>query len=153
MRALAQLAYRVQKWLWILLRPRTRGVKILLVKGQDEVLLVRNSYGATHLWVLPGGGVRLFEEPAAAARRELLEELGCKVRGLTAISTHASAAEGKRDIVFLFEGEPVGEPRADGVEVLEARFFGPDALPQSLSPATARRLAEHRGARKLDGLW
>lgn len=153
MSALIQLAYRAQKRLWKLLRPHTRGVKILLVTGTGRVLLVRNNYGATHLWVLPGGGIRPWEAPGAAARREIHEELHCSVRGLKPVSTHFTAAEGKRDTVFLFEAEPVGVPEADGVELLDARFFALDALPKDLSPATARRIAERRGERSVDGLW
>ena len=148
-----QLAYRVQKRLWKLFRPRTRGVKIMLVTGAGEILLVRNSYGATHLWVLPGGGIRPWEAPGTGARREIREELDCTVRGLTAVSTHFADAEGKRDTVFLFEAEPVGVPRADGIELIEARFFAFDALPDALSPATARRIAERSGERRVDGRW
>lgn len=153
MSALIQLAYRAQRRIWTLLRPRTRGVKILLVTETGQVLLVRNSYGATDLWVLPGGGVRPWEAPGAAARREVHEELGCSIRGLRPVSTHFTAAEGKRDTVFLFEAEPVGVPRADCVELLDARFFALDKLPDKLSPATARRMAERRGERIIDGGW
>ena len=125
----------------------------MLVTGAGEILLVRNSYGATDQWVIPGGGIRPWETPEAAARREVREELGCSLRGLSPVSTHYTAAEGKRDTVFLFEAEPVGVPKVDGVELLDARLFAPDALPDAVSPATARRIAERRGERCLDGLW
>lgn len=151
--SLIQLAYRMQKRLWKLLRPRTRGVKVMLFNPGGDVLLVRNSYGASHLWVLPGGGVRPWEQPAAAAEREVREELGCGVSGLRPVSTHLTSAEGKRDTVFLFEAEAVGKVKADGFELVEARFFGLGALPEPVSPATLRRLAERRGERVADGSW
>ena len=151
--SLIQLAYRVQKRLWKLLRPRTRGVKVMLFNPGGEVLLVRNSYGVSHLWVLPGGGVRPWEQPAAAAEREVREELGCGVSGLRPVSTHFTATEGKRDTVFLFEAEAIGGVEADGFELVEARFFALDALPEAVSPATLRRLAERRGERTADGSW
>jgi ADP-ribose pyrophosphatase YjhB (NUDIX family) len=148
-----QLVYRVQKRAWKLLRPRTRGVKVMVFNDAGEILLVRNSYGATGLHVLPGRGVRPWEQPAAAAEREIREELGCIPDGLKAVTTHLTSAEGKRDIVYLFEAKLGGLPRPDGIEVIEASFFQVDALPETISPATARRLAERRGAVEPDGMW
>lgn len=148
-----QLVYRAQKHMWKLLRPRTRGVKVMLFNDAGEILLVRNSYGASHLFVLPGGGVRLWEQPAVAAEREIREELGCALEGLMPVSTHLTSAEGKRDTVYLFEAKLVGEPRPDRIEVVEACFFEVDALPDVISPATARRLSERRGAVSPNGSW
>ena len=152
MRSLAPL-YRLQRLVWRVLRPRTRGVKVMLFDETGALLLVRNTYGRTDLFVLPGGGVRPFERPEAAAVREVREELGCGVAGLAFVSVHASAHEGKRDTVHLYRAQVAGEVRPDGVEVEEASFFSLDALPANTSPATLRRIGEHRGARPLDQAW
>ncbi len=48
----------------------------LFVRG-DSVLLVHKTYGCG--WDLPGGYVEPGESPAAACRREVLEELGVSV--------------------------------------------------------------------------
>lgn len=125
----------------------------MLFDEAGALLLIRNSYGRTNLFVLPGGGVRLFEKPAAAAAREVKEELNCGVEGLAFVSLHASAVEGKRDTVHLYHARPSGEVRADGHEVAEARFFALEDLPPSVSPATLRRIAEYRGLREPDGAW
>ena len=77
------LAYRLQKPLWKWLRPRTRGVKVMLFNPADEVLLIRNSYGDSEQFVLPGGGVRPWEAPERAATREVREELGLGGYNLT----------------------------------------------------------------------
>ena len=151
-RLLAPL-YRVQRLLWRLFRPRTRGVKVMLFNAAGELLLVRHSYGDTALFLLPGGGVRPFERPELAAAREIREELGCGVARLTLISVHASTHEGKSDTVHLYRAELAGEIRIDGVEIAEAGFFHLDALPASTSPATRRRLAELSGERATDGRW
>lgn len=148
-----QFAYRVQRFLWKLIRPRTRGVKVMPFNRDGQIMLIRNSYGASDLFVLPGGGVRLWERPEDAARREVREELGCSVEALRAVSTHSSSAEGKRDTVHLFEAVLVGSPQIDDCEVAEARFFSLDALPAALSPATARRLAERSGEAQANGYW
>ncbi len=99
MKRLLDLAYRVQKRLWKWIRPRTRGVKVMLFNGAEGILLIRNSYGDSRLWVFPGGGIRPWESPERAAAREVREELGCRADGLTLVSTHCSTAEGKRDTI------------------------------------------------------
>src|SRR3990170_1681780 len=107
------LAYWLQKLLWRWLRPRTRGAKVMLFNPAGEILLIRNSYGASHQFVLPGGGVRPWERPERAAAREVREELGLKVRSLALVSTHFSRAEGKRDTIYVFRGEASGKPVTD----------------------------------------
>ena len=147
------LIARVKKRVWSALRIRTRGVKVMLFNSAGEVMLIRNSYGRTDLWVFPGGGMRPFESAPTAAAREVREELKCEVAGLRFVSTHSSRAEGKRDTIRLFHALALGEPEADGFEVEEARFFPLDALPSGISPATLRRIEEYRGERAPDGLW
>src|SRR4051812_38995035 len=76
-------AYRMALWLlrawWVLRRPRSRGVRCILRRG-DEVVLVRHSYGDRR-WMLPGGRVRRSEDPIATARREMQQELGAAGTG------------------------------------------------------------------------
>ena len=145
--------YRLRRRLWRLFRPRTRGVKVMLFSDAGELLLVRHTYGNKALFLLPGGGVHPFEKPEVAAAREVKEELNCGVEGLTFLATYRSTFEGKRDTVHLFRGGVSGGVRADRVEVAEARFFALDALPDSVSPATLRRIAEYRGVREPDETW
>jgi 8-oxo-dGTP pyrophosphatase MutT (NUDIX family) len=148
-----ELLYRLKRMLLRRLRWRTRGVKVMLFNHREELLLVRNGYGRTHLYVLPGGGIRPFESPAAAAAREVREEVGIRVERLAARSTHFSEAEGKRDTIHLFTAFSAEPPTADGIEVVEARFFPLDALPAETSAATLRRIVEFRGDRPVDARW
>jgi 8-oxo-dGTP pyrophosphatase MutT (NUDIX family) len=147
------LLYRIQKLLWRVLRPRTRGVKVMLFDESGALLLIRNSYGRSELWVLVGGGIRPFETPERAAHREVREEIGCGVAGMILRSIHRNHAEGKRDQVFLFEGRLVGRPAAASFEVAEIGLFHPDALPEAVSAATRRRIEEQRGLCEPDGVW
>ena len=153
MRWLLDPLYRLRRRLRRILRLQTRGVKVMLFNEQDELLLVRHTYGRTDLFLLPGGGVHRSEQPERAAAREVREELGCGVEGLSFVSRHVSSFEGRRDTIHLYRARIAGTVRADGIEVAEARFFALDALPPSTSPATLRRIEEHRGRRSPDGSW
>ncbi len=153
MQLVMQTAYLVRKLVFRLFRVRTRGVKVMVFNRAGELLLIRNSYGRTHSYVLPGGGVNRNETPEAAAAREVIEEVGLKVRGLARVSEHFSAREGKGDTIILFRADAEGEPRADNLEVEEARFFRLDRLPENVSASTLRRIAEHKGERRADGSW
>ena len=135
------------------LRLKTTGVKVMVFNEAGEVLLIRNSYGNSSQYLLPGGGVSRGESPAAAAIREVHEELGLQVRAAEPVWTYESNAEGKRDTIHLFKVMTTEQPRIDDREVIEARFFPMDALPPSVSPATRRRVAEVEGERPFDGRW
>lgn len=63
--------------LWWMLLHDTQRTRILCTYG-DEILLVLPTL-AMNKWSLPGGGIRKGEDPAAAACRELHEELGIKI--------------------------------------------------------------------------
>lgn len=137
-----QIGWRARRLVLRLFRIRTRGVKAMVFNARGELLLVRNAYGNSHLFVLPGGGIARGEDPAAAAAREVREETGLEVRALELVGEYFSAAEGKRDSVHLFRGRADGIPVPDGIEVVEAAFFPVDALPPATSAATLRRVAE-----------
>lgn len=86
-------------------------------------------------------------------RREDARAVCAMMARIAFVAAYASAFEGKRDTVHLFRARAAGEARADGIEVSEARFFPLDRLPPTLSPATARRIAEHRGIREPSATW
>ena len=80
---------------WRLAQPTKRGVKCVLTRG-DEVLLVRHTYGSSTRWELPGGGVKRREEPRAAARREAREELGVDIADWRPLGDLFERIDGKR---------------------------------------------------------
>jgi ADP-ribose pyrophosphatase YjhB (NUDIX family) len=153
MRFVMQILYRVRKIVFRTFKVRTRGAKVMVFNPADDLLLIRNSYGPTHLWVLPGGGIGQRETPEAAGAREVKEEVGLAVTHLSRVSEHFNGAEGKRDTITLFTARADGTPRIDNLEVEEARFFALGALPENVSKATLRRIAEYRGERTRDGHW
>jgi ADP-ribose pyrophosphatase YjhB (NUDIX family) len=153
MQIVMQILYRVRKAVFRAFKVRTRGAKVMVFNSRGELLLIRNSYGRTHLWVLPGGGIGRRETPEAAGAREVKEETGLEVTHLTRVSQHFNGAEGKRDTIYLFTARADGVPSIDALEVEEARFFPMNALPENISKATLRRIAEHRSERSPDGRW
>ena len=153
MKAGIQFLYKVKRALLRVTRWKTRGVKVMLFNAAGELLLIRNSYGRSHLHVLPGGGIRRSEAPEEAARREVREEVGVESGRLTLRSIHRNHAEGKRDTIYLFTGFTAEAPRADGFEVEEAGFHPLGALPGTVSAATLRRIAEYRGEQPVAADW
>jgi ADP-ribose pyrophosphatase YjhB (NUDIX family) len=148
-----QALFRIKRAVVAGLRLKTRGVKVMLFNDQGELLLVRHSYGDTQQYVFPGGGIRPFESPIAAASREMREEVSISPERLTPGSVYHSQMEGKRDTVHLFTGFTDGTPKPDGVEVVEARFFALDSLPEGVSAATLRRIQEYQGERPVQPGW
>jgi ADP-ribose pyrophosphatase YjhB (NUDIX family) len=153
MKAAIQLLYQLKRTLLRLTRWQTRGVKVMVFNPKGELLLIRNSYGRSHLHVLPGGGIHRSESPEAAAEREVREEVGIAPERLTFVSIYRNHAEGKRDTIFLFTGFSSETPRAASFEIEEAAFHPLDALPDTVSAATLRRIAEHGGKRPPAADW
>ena len=92
------------------------------------LLLVRSSYVVG--WHLPGGGVRRGEMPEAAARRELVEEIGLVASALLPAGVACGIWDGRQDRVHFFELRLVELPklRLDNREIIEARLTSPSEL-------------------------
>lgn len=105
--AFFNLIMPVVKLYWRVFKPESYGARVLIVHPteKNKVLLVRHSYGNTTLWNIPGGGYNPKKEPAAAAAaREVLEELRVRVIDLQELGEYKTSSEGKRDTVIMFSG-------------------------------------------------
>lgn len=117
------------------------SVSVVIRDPAGRTLLARHSEG--DVWVTPGGAVEPLETPADAAVREVWEETGLEVELRRLIGVYGGPefvvtyANGDRTsyLMAAFEGRVrAGEPRPDGEEVLELRWFAPaelEALPLS----------------------
>jgi ADP-ribose pyrophosphatase YjhB (NUDIX family) len=139
-RAALRVAYRLRRH-WRKARGTTHdGVSVIATDLEGRILLIRHSYGP-HGWFLPGGGIHRGETSAEAAERELREETACTVRALTPLGVVEEELSGATHRSHLFTAMTADVPRADGREVIEARFFPTHSLPEPLGSRTRARLA------------
>lgn len=134
------LRHRWRRWR----RVPIAGVSVVVTNLAGDVLLLKHSYGPA-VWALPGGGLRRGEDPADCARREVGEELGIALARLEAVTVLEEVLSGSPHTAHIFTGVCDRQPRPDGREVLEARFFPPHSLPEPLGRTTRARIAAWRG--------
>ncbi len=150
-----RLIGKLARIVWRVTRPRTIGVRALLLDGTERIALVRHTY--TERWYLPGGGVKRGEGTAAAILRELREEIGVERPVIERVlGVYYSRNEGKDDhvVIFVMRMAPGETMRAaDPREIEEAAWFRLDRLPKGTSPATRRRVADYRAGRSGHGAW
>jgi 8-oxo-dGTP pyrophosphatase MutT (NUDIX family) len=141
LRTTYRVGYPLARTWWRLAQPRKSGVKCVITRG-DEVLLVRHTYGPQGRWELPGGGIKRREEPRAAARREAHEELGVDIDDWRPLGDLFERIDGKRDTLWCFAAPLRGrDVVTDGTEIAEARWFRLDALPANAHRYVGRILA------------
>lgn len=145
---------RIAHKIFLLYRAMTLGVRVVATDESGAVLLVRHGYVAG--WHLPGGGVDLGETCEAAAARELREETNFELAGPLALhGLFFNARISRRDHVAVYLAPKVRSlgPRKPDREILEARFFPLDALPDGLTAGTRARLREIFENRPLSPTW
>jgi ADP-ribose pyrophosphatase YjhB (NUDIX family) len=117
------------------------GTAVGVINNEGEILLQKRRDGS---WGVPGGFLELGESAEEAGRREVLEETGIEIGKMELITV----LSGKEYFVTLPNGDqfyPVtiaymsrdikgGALKADGTETVEAKFFKPSELPESLNP-------------------
>jgi 8-oxo-dGTP pyrophosphatase MutT (NUDIX family) len=145
---------RIMHASFVLTRPMTLGVRGVALDGEGRVLLVKHGY--TPGWHFPGGGVEPGETCEQALLREMEEEASValepplRLHGLFH-NSHVSP----RDHVAVYVARRfrvLGE-RAPDREILAARFFALEALPEDATRATRARLAEILEGRPLSPTW
>jgi len=138
-RAGLKIAHGLRKLWWAMRRPHLVGCRVLALDAAGCVLLVRHSYGSGR-WSMPGGGIGRNEDPVTAALRELREETGFTLIDARELMVAVEQLSGARNQVHIVAGQASGELQPDGREVIEARFFPPDGLPDDMASGLADRI-------------
>lgn len=138
---LYRLAHAVRVRIWRAWPRDVHGVRVVALDNWGRILLIRHSYGHD-TWMAPGGGLHRGEDPLLAARRELLEETGCRLTQARIVHTSVEDLHGSRNEVTIVAGRTRDDARADGREIIEARFFSLDALPAAMAKGLADRLRD-----------
>lgn len=118
------IIFRMMMCYWFVARPQYYSVYIG-VWFENEILIIKNSYKSPH--TVPCGGIKRKENAAAAAARELSEEVGIHINPgqLTQAAQFTIYHEFMYDNVTFFEIRFEHKPayRIDNREVTWARFL------------------------------
>jgi 8-oxo-dGTP pyrophosphatase MutT (NUDIX family) len=148
---LIKMAHWFRRAYYFVLRPITLGVRILLIK-EDQVILVKHSYQDG--WFLPGGGIKRGETLEQAIRREAAEECGAVLHQLVFIGTFNNFVDYNSDHVSLFLSEDftLQEKRDHEIEMLSA--FPVGQLPENTTPGSQRKITAYiNGSLESTGVW
>ena len=152
LRRLLPLVMAARRLYWWVARPITRGVRAIVITRDGGFVLVRHTYDP--FWHLPGGAVYRSEQPEAALRRELQEELHLNDVGeVVLMGVYTSTAEYKRDEISVFEVRASEHTPVSNLEISTSQAFAADALPAEVSPATRRRVLEYLGHQPQSERW
>jgi 8-oxo-dGTP pyrophosphatase MutT (NUDIX family) len=126
----------------------TVGAMCVIERDDGALLLVQLSYRTR--WGVPGGLLKRGEDPADAARREVLEEVGLQVVLLGEPAVVVAAEPRRVDLVFrarLDAGQDPASASPQSPEIVAARWFPVDDLPELQEEASGALVALARSAR------
>ena len=129
---------------------RTDIVAAGIVIEQGKVLLSRRKKGShlAGLWEFPGGKAEAGEDPRAALRRELEEELGITTRigEIVEVTFHRYEDADKAVLLLFFEAfREEGSPEPRALDVAEVAWRDAAGLsPEVFPPADLAVLAKVR---------
>jgi ADP-ribose pyrophosphatase YjhB (NUDIX family) len=135
---LIRLVFPLAKIYWRILKPKTFGVKAIIIHPEDprQILLIQHSYDSKKLWNLPGGGYNPKKETATEAiKRELKEELSITPINLIQLGEYKSDKEGKQDTVTIFLVQIPSNKFDLNYEISQAKWFSIDSLKETLNLA------------------
>jgi ADP-ribose pyrophosphatase YjhB (NUDIX family) len=140
MSAFNKFLYKIYRLQWVITRPVTLGVRLLLIKD-GQVLLVKPTY--LNGWYFVGGGVKRNETLEQAARREAQEEIGAELGRLELFGIFTLFNESKSDHIAVFECTDFTYTGKTDFEIEQSRFFPLDSLPADIAPGHERRIQEY----------
>ena len=125
----AQAINKLNRVYWFFIRPKTRGVKVIIFNKENKILMIRLTY-YPNTWTFVGGGVNKKEKPEDAILRECREEVGIELEKINFVKTLNFNHEYKKDTLYIYKTK-VSDSNfvIDRKEVAEANWFSLDSLP------------------------
>ena len=100
-------------------------------REDGRILLVRHAYRKR--WGVPGGLLKRGEDAADGARREVFEEVGLAIDLVGEARVVVDAAPQRVDVIYrarpMYGADP-DSVKPGSPEIVEARWFGQDDLPE-----------------------
>ena len=147
-----KIILKIRQLYWFVVRPKTQGVRAIVVDNKGMILLVKHSYN--HGWYLPGGGVNRGETCEDALRRELMEEVGITcLFDEVKLGTYLNKHEYKIDTITVYIIRNYDIFEKSNIEIDQNVFFDPQSLPTGVSPGTKRRISEYLRTHEIKTEW
>ncbi|MFN8634262.1 MAG: NUDIX hydrolase [Chloroflexota bacterium] len=131
---------------WVYYAKNALGAALLIVRGQEVLLVQRAHQPYLGEWMLPAGFVEYGEFAEETAVREAEEETSLQVE-LLGLWGFYFGTDDPRNVSHLavYTARPVGGELQAGDDAIDARFFHRDALPEKIAFQGHRRaLADWR---------
>jgi len=103
----------------------------MIFDDESRILLLDHVFRPDSGWGIPGGFLTKGEQPEAALRRELKEEIGIEVEAVELL--FARTLPRPRQIEICFRARAIGRPEPRSFEIRSAGWFSIDDLPSELS--------------------
>ena len=102
--------------------PRIAPAIIVAVRNEGKLLMAKHSYHKTHRYALVAGFVEPGESIEEAVHREVLEEIGIKIKNLKYQKSQSWPFPNSLMLAFTAEYDS-GDIKVDGDEILKAKWF------------------------------
>ncbi len=144
---------RFLHFVFLFTRGATLGVRAACFDEKGRIFLVRHTYLPG--WYLPGGGVERGETLLVALHKEIREEGNLEAASRPELFHVYLNLEGSnRDHVALYRLDVTQtKSKKPDHEIAESGFFDLSELPEGVTAATRRRLAELAGEAAIADHW